>query len=274
MIGIRHPHCLSPRPRHSEAVVACTIVLGFITFGCGGQQPKSDSPQQTVQYYPTPQKGPAGNHVDDFSPLPSSQLPAFPWPPPKASAEEVLPSSLFEATHVNTLGDIAGVLSAGLDQTGYVERSYYSVPYGFSLVTRLEQMYPDGRPKPPPGRFSVLPVPLTRFTLKDYLRALFKANPGYYRLIVFVTTSQPFSQSPAPPPESWPKTLLSRGSNTLTQEIAEELATTDTRCTALIYEFSNPPKGAGSGPVSVDPSDLDAKTHLQQSGLWNALHLK
>ena len=65
------------------------------------------------------------------------------------------------------------------------------------MVTRLEQYEEDGTSKVPPDRWSVDVLPLRTFSLSDYIRALFQANPGYYRIIIFVVTPVPFVESSA-----------------------------------------------------------------------------
>ncbi len=207
-------------------------------------------------------------------PPPSTPAPPpFPWPPPMASAEKVLPASVLTSGSPKTLGDVDHILSTAFEQTGYVERSYFSVPGGFALVARLEQIYSDGSSKPSPGRFSRDPELVGRFSLLDYLRALFMADPGHYRLIVFIVSSKPFPQSETPPSSSEATSWLGKGDNVLGHPIADEPLGPDTNCTALIYEFVNSGKTTASDQRLLIPSHLDAKTHLVKSGLWIALHL-
>lgn len=114
------------------------------------------------------------------------RIPSFPWPPPAASADEVIPRATLEQGAIpKSLGDVEARLASALRANGYVERSYYAVPDGFALVTRLEQIGSDGTSKPPPGRWSLSSRSASDFTLSDYVRALFTADPGYYRVIVF-----------------------------------------------------------------------------------------
>jgi hypothetical protein len=195
----------------------------------------------------------------------------FPWPPPKASATEVLPATVFRP-NVKTLGDVDKILSSALDTAGYVERGYFSVPAGFAIVTRMEQIYHDGRPKPAPARFSTIPVPLTKFTLGDYFRALLTADPGYYRVMVLVVTPHSFPQAEKAPTERAAETWRG-GNDSLTHPIAEKLNTPETKCTVLIYEFKKPAKAVDHEAVAMDPSDIDSRSHLKQSGIWRALHL-
>jgi hypothetical protein len=204
---------------------------------------------------------------------PPDDLKVFPLPAPRASAEQLLPDSLFAGPNTTTLRDVDRVLSAALDATGYGERSYLWVPDGFALVTRLEQIYPDGRSKKPPARFSTKPLPLSSFSLGDYFRALFTADPGYYRVIVFVVTPQAFSQTNVPPSEQEMGAFLAGGDNKLPPVIAEKPRPANLMCTALIYEFENA-KTSDSSPITPSVrNNIDGKQHLRNSGLWGALHL-
>ena len=201
-----------------------------------------------------------------------SHIPSFPWPPPAASTAEVIPRAMLEKDAVlKSLGDIDAKLVSALRSNGYVERSYYAVPDGFALVTRLEQTEPDGTPKPPPGRWSLDSPRASVFTLRDYLRALLTADPGYYRVIVFINSDVPFSQGPRQ--TSYGETImwLKGGLNVLPMEIASKLYSKRFASTVLIYEFE---KNQGNDPKLNQPSRLDAHAHLSKSGIWNALEGK
>jgi hypothetical protein len=197
----------------------------------------------------------------------------FPLPAPEASTRQTLPESLFAfGPDMTTLRDMDRVLSSALDATGYGERSYLWVPDGFALVTRLEQIYADGRPKPPPARFSAGPVPLRTFSLSDYLRALFTADPGYYRVLVFVVTPHDVSETSKTPTDEEARDWLHSGDAALPSVVAEKPRPPQVKCVVLVYEFENKKTTATTPAVPV-PSDIDAKTHLQRAGIWEALRL-
>ena len=72
---------------------------------------------------------------------PPARIPQFPWPPPWASATEVIPREMLEAEHDSTrLRDVDRAITEALEQNGYYESSYYAVPAGFALVTKIEQI--------------------------------------------------------------------------------------------------------------------------------------
>lgn len=191
--------------------------------------------------------------------------PAMPWPPPAASAEEVLPPAVFHCRRLNE-GD--QLLTEALRSNGYNERSYYAVPGGFALVTRLEQIDRDGRWKPLPDRWLQREVPLRVFSPRAYLTRLLTANEGYFRVIVFAVTDQPFSQQVESADPDDVNAWLRSGLNVLPPTVGTKMCGTGTKATALIYEFATKSK---SPAHSVIPGYLDAQTHLTKSGILSAL---
>jgi len=195
----------------------------------------------------------------------SLAIPQFPWPPPHSSARMELRRELFAraGTSPSVLADIDDILGLALDQCGYVERSYYFAPGGFALATRLERIHPDGKPFEPPDRWSGEPGRLHSFDLKAYLRALFTADPGTYRVIVFVVSDLPFRPLDRPPSYAEVRGWLSGGLTALPPEIGQRPYTPGHRVTALVYEFRR--DRGGSEPVFVEESRLSGLDHLQKA---------
>lgn len=230
--------------------------------------PRVEAPAQQPAPPPPPRvEGPA---QQPSQPPQVAVIPGFPWPPPAASATEVLPSALLLANRrLETLGDVDALLSASLGQNGYVEKSYFGVPEGFALATRLERIQANGRSMTAPARWAVASSGIgTNFSLGAYLRALFTADPGYYRVIVFIVTEVPFAQAQnsvkAADAEKW----LRSGLNVLPEPIARRPYGSGVVATALVYEFRR--DNSGSSDVLL-PSPLTARAHLVESGLWKAL---
>jgi len=143
------------------------------------------------------------------------------------------------------------------------------VPDGFALVTRLEQINADGTPKPGDQRWVSGIQPLRRFSLGEYLAALFGVQRGFYRVIAFVVTSYPFVQSEATLSEQQAEDWLAYGSNTLPLPIGALPYTADYACTALIHEFQQPGNGHS---VELDiPSLIAGQVHLARATIWPAL---
>jgi hypothetical protein len=110
---------------------------------------------------------------------------------------------------------------------------------------------------------------MTEFSLGAYLRALFLAARGRYRVIVLVATDAPFPQHretiTAETAESW----LVEGANVLPREVAEAPFPSDGRVTALIYELER--VDTAERPELVVPSRLQGRDHLRRAGIWEAL---
>ena len=116
-------------------------------------------------------------------------VPRFPWPPPAASAYYVLPGDLLK--NLSTVGQVSAKIISALEQNGYVERSFYETEGGgVALVTRLERINDDGSSVAEPDRWSAGDRSTT--DLMQFLRGLFFADPGHYRVIVFVFQDFPF----------------------------------------------------------------------------------
>ena len=193
-----------------------------------------------------------------------SSFPKLPWPPPKPSTRMVIDGKYF--ADCKTLGDYGELLLGCLEHLKYLERSFYFVPEGFALVTRLEQIESDGTPKRP-GRWNRAIKPDESLSLKKIMEALFGANPGYYRLLIFIVTSQPV----IPSEEELADTekadeLLSRGDVILDPQIQRLEANPSThRVTAYIYEFELPESGEEA--AQTIPSEIPPDQHLEKAGI-------
>lgn len=227
--------------------------------------PRSASPEPAAK----PQAKPAAAPAQPPARPAPKQLAEFPWPPPEPSAHVTLDDALFyvNARPAATLGAVNSRLEKALNQSGY-EYSYYRAGNGFALVARLERIREDGSPQPDQFRF-LQPGAREPFSLSSYVRQLFFAPAGFYRMIVFVATDQAIV--------SWGKTidteaatlLLRQGANSLTSDIEGLPWTRDHSVIALIYEFQ---KSAGNNdPITLRPSRLPARTHLERARIQTAL---
>ena len=195
-------------------------------------------------------------------------IPEFPWPPPLASAVATVPRSLIEnAGSTTRLADVAARLEGAFYQAGYGEMSWYRVPEGFAIISRLEQLNSDGTPLQGDDRFS---AELARPRgLKALVTDLFFAREGHYRVIAFVVTPVPIQQSPQRLSRSRAAGLISSGADRLPKDTGSQLFTENHRCTAIIYEFVQ--RTADHHAEFVSPGTLDGATHLRRSGILNAL---
>lgn len=191
-------------------------------------------------------------------------VPLFPWPPPASSARYVFPQETFSS--YSTVGDVSTAILKALEHSGYVERSFFRTePGGVVLVTRLEKIGGDGTPAPEqerwPAGFENSPVGFI-----DFVRGLFYAKAGHYRVIAFILQEKAFTQSEQKATGKDAETWLAEGAFKLPAWLASRPFGKDSTCTALIYEF----KSDGAAVKSV-VSLLTGKQHLQKAGVLTGL---
>jgi hypothetical protein len=173
-------------------------------------------------------------------------------------------SAASPAGDARTLGDINRHLVTALDGAGYREKGWYSVPGGFALVTRIEQIRGDGSPKPGSARWSTEPR-FGAFSVNEYLHALLTATPGLFRVIAFVVTDQDFDESPQPMTVDVAASWGHSGAPRLPVAMAQLPASKRTFCVALIYEFAKHRYDASAH--FVPGSNVPAAEQLRRSGL-------
>jgi hypothetical protein len=198
-----------------------------------------------------------------------SMLPHFPWPPPTPSEKMILPrGKLLAGLGARpTLAGVSDRLVSALNAADYSEYSFYSAPGGFALVARLEQFELDGSPKPRGMRF-LEPNTQAPFSVASYVRHLFFAPQGFYRLILFVVTDNPVAtRGPAPSAlmtEKW----LRQGADRLPSIYRRMAFTPDHQVSVLVYEFQ---KRGPRNVATLVPGRLDVRTHLEKAGLYARL---
>jgi len=196
-----------------------------------------------------------------------TQIPQFPFPPPLASAFDTIPRDLLVARKTNPkLKDVDVALSSAFAKCGYGEKSFYAVPDGFAMASRLEQINADGSFGA--NRWSLATAPIRSFSITSYLSALFRARAGHFRVVVFVVTNHPFEQTDAKVSSDQATSWVKKGLNQLPKKIGDRDYTDDYTCTAQIYEFET--LGGGQSRF-VEPSEITGRTHLEKSGLLSAL---
>ena len=227
--------------------------------------------QSNFMSRPTIENFRAVTSIDMEEEIPLPPIPQFDLPPPRTSASIIVP---FDRLHTDNttiyLSDIDRIIINALEGGGYAEKSYYSVPDGFAIVTRLEQIHDDGTPLDGPDRWSTEVAPLRDFSITKYFKALFSAPRGYFRIIVFVVTPHPFSQTTASVSRSEAINWLFEGiTNKLPHSIGEREYTSMYTSTALIYQFEQ--KGhEGNVGLQIDGVPT-GRQHLERSNLWFAL---
>ncbi len=241
-------------------------LLLVVLQGCGRrEEPQAHAPAPSAPSAPPAKK-------EGYPPVAEApEFPAFPWPPPQASTSALIDATLLRkpAPARTSLADVDQRLRTALDQTGYYERKYLSAPDGFALVTRLEQINSDGSSKAVPDRWAVEVGPLTTFDLKAYLRVLFRANPGRFRIIVFIVTPYLVTEAAATVTRPEAMDWLRRGAEALPVAIGQLEFSERYTCTALVYDFEKPDPQEEARFLA--PSPLPGRLHLERAGLWHAL---
>jgi hypothetical protein len=208
-------------------------------------------------------------------PRDSASIPEFKIPPPLASALQEVPRELLTGGEAAPrLGNAEAALNGAFTKRHYSEKKYYALRddsgsrNGFALASSIERINPDGSTNEEDRWVQDLP-PIKKFSIADYVAALFRARPGRFRVIVFVLTDKPLTQNTdARVSSDEAKLWTKKGAESLPKEIAEMGYTSDYKCTALIYEFKT---FAGSKPEFVEPSEITGEMHLEKSGILAAL---
>jgi len=215
-------------------------------------------------------------------------LKRLPWPPPTASAQVKLPRNIFggartlqqvseaiESRNIfggaRTLQQVSEAIESELDKARYDGYAFYYVPYGFALVTRLEQIVDDGSPHPE-HRWLVtdLSSRMYHFTLSEYLRVLFRAPEGRYRTIIFVVSAERFAPEGPALTKQRAITLTQMGEAALRGNLYSAVAFDESyEVIALIYEFHV--LGRETEPALVIPGSISGVDHLTKAALWPQL---
>lgn len=156
------------------------------------------------------------------------------------------------------MGDVADLIEVALGSGGYGSFGYFSVPGGFALATQLEQIEEDGSPVAGSARWNAAITGLQSFDLSGYIRRLFLARVGYYRVIVFILRADPVVTSGETLAED-PQWVLT-GASGLPDQMRSLPFEDRHDLTALIYEFEK--RDADDMPVFHDPGRLQASDHL------------
>lgn len=204
--------------------------------------------------------------------LPSAtnpSIPAFPWPPPRPSADYHVGNRWVVDGPNSRLSDVAARIEAALQIAEFSSWRYWSVPHGFALVTQFEQIASDGTPKRGKDRFLTTPPSPAAMTFLEFVAALAIAPPGRYRIIVFVVTDVPFSQAQAPAAETEARRWLARGLFQLPAAIGELRYDDRYRTTALVYEYVRNPGDVDLKPLAE--SGATGRTHLEKAHIWSAM---
>jgi heat shock protein HslJ len=276
-VALTRKLCAPPASDNERAIVQAFNKTEFIEEKADTLTFLSGSREALLVWKPAKQSGSssirAATVPPPFANLPDDdELTPFPWPPPDPSSKYVMqPNSFFAG--MKTVGVVANHIVEALDQRGYTERSFYSAKKGrIILVTRLERINDDGKPVLGTTRWRSGYSQRARFKngLVDFLGGLFYAEPGYYRIIVFVIGGGAFQTSERRATEKEAQEWLSRGMSNLPKSVQRwPFDPEEDDCTALVYEFVSEDKEREAELQA--PGKLPAQSHLEASGLLAAL---
>lgn len=202
-------------------------------------------------------------------PPPPPNVLRFPWPPPPASAEAAIPRNWISTSEPTRLAQVAETLERALRAARYPKWAYAYVPNGFALVTQMERIKRDGTASLEPARWSTDLPAVTELSPFEFIKALAIAPAGYYRVIVFIVSDQPWSRDGERPSGSEAQRWLAQGMTKLPASMGQIAYTTDFTTTALVYEFKK--KTAGADATLVQQSEARAEDHLKKAGIYDPL---
>lgn len=200
----------------------------------------------------------------------------FPWPPAKPSSFTQVPTDLFglRPNQVSALGALDMAIRRSLAKGGYYDASYYSIPgqpNAFALVTRLEKYNLDGSAVAREERWVAKLSRQSSFSLGSYLKSLFFAEQGNYRVIVFVVTAQDIKQWSKPIQARVAKDWIAKGGPSLPSRIQRQPLSPAHKVFALIYEFEkncDDCENIDTAIVQTIPGRLQTKEHLSMTSVW------
>lgn len=219
---------------------------------------------------PPPAPAPAPPAAMPSAPPPSrAGIPVYPVWPPESPTWQFSLDRYIGSRDGMSLGTAGSRLQAAFESAGYLEHSYYAVPGGFAIVTRIEQMDSAGNRLRGSARYE-LPGQRTRDSLTNILYSLFvNAPPGYYRYIVVVVSVRPFATRNRLLDDDEALRRLRGGANRLSSVYRRVPFTEDYNVDALIYEFR---WDGGDNPVRMlEPGRVSPQDHLTRTGLARAV---
>ncbi|OGX89797.1 hypothetical protein [Hymenobacter coccineus] len=209
---------------------------------------------------PPPPPTPTAGEAPTIRSAEKKRANAFAWPPPHPSAYCLLPERF--TTGVQRLGQVDARLRVALVKARFQDPAYYSIPEGFALVTRIEQLDGQDNPLPEPNRWA--PEAVAGSSLAAFLRNLVSARTGRFRVVVFAVTATAFAPTDETVDKQQAIDWLTHGTTSLPTAVGRLPWTADSHCTALVYEFE---KKENRPAALVDASLFSGRQHLSKAGI-------
>lgn len=242
---------------------AIILVLALVLAGCAKSANTSAESQAMPKSAPMPESTVAIDATTAGRGLPMFALPA---PRPSATADL---TSQFDRSGGRSLGDMERQLRRALTRAGYGEVGFFQTKGGFALATRMERITRGGVPYAGDKRWQInagglidLSQGVSLATLRS---ALGHADPGRYRIIIFVVGTEPVSTTGTGMRSDVAQIMVVQGPPALPSKFDEVPVSPDVAVSALIYEFDRP--AIGQDPQLSIPSSVPGELQLERTGV-------
>jgi hypothetical protein len=242
-------------------------MLAAALAACSSKNSSSENPMAVDDNLATENMNVSAS-TNDIATEAGQDLPEFKIPAPRASAQMVVPRSELPSGPLN-VQQVSDALRQRLSSAGYSDLGYYRVTNGFALATGMERVASDGRPFQGQKRWATDASGLASMSgslsLSSLIHSLVNADPGSYRMMVFVVTNRPVTNSGTDMKSDMAKVMVVNGASDLPQGFSQVPFDPDYRVTALIYEFSRTAVGKPaefSRPSTRTAADQLRLTHI------------
>ena len=205
----------------------------------------------------------------------SRKQPNLEFPLPQPTCTDQIPLNYLGITSDSvSLETVKERLVIVLDSCGYFEKRFFGTPdnLGFAISTRLERINKQGFPKDPRFLVGRKKLDVTNFKLSEYLKELFFAKPGRYRIIMFLFSE--YVEFEKGKPENNSKNIRDQvfdaGSPNLNFQYSKKAVPSNRyKLNVLVYEFEHSRK---SGEVNfLVESAIQGRDHIKAAGIWSSL---
>ncbi len=195
-------------------------------------------------------------------------VPALPANLPRPSAKYIFDKDNLGFEKVATLGALDKKIRSVLQKSCYKSFQYYETLTGYALVTQIERIQKDGEPFKEPYRWvnDDLSSPSPPLEFSYVIRALFSAQPGFYRVLLFKVSHRDevtiYRDDPTTVNDAI--SIVGGGVDYLPTRISERSFTDDFIVTTLVYEFFRP--DIGEAP-EITKLGIGVNAHLSKTNV-------
>lgn len=206
-----------------------------ITYGCPLMDADGDGVKDSLDRCPDEAGLAENDGCPGMNPIIKDRIGELVLPPPNPTVFDVLDASIFDG--ITTMNELNIKIRSALQENGYRANKYLFVENGFALITQLEQIDAEGKSVPEENRWITDVYKSKKFSIREFFKLLFKAQPGHYRTFVFIITTDYFKYSKETTSKDEIENLYVDGSPILPSEIADTPFTNDHKVILNVYEF-------------------------------------